>query len=50
MDKPDKKVSDVGDGLCLYKRPDGTVYIGPSEKQEPENELDDIFGQEPNAY
>jgi len=45
--KSDKKVSELGNGMCLYKRPDGTVYLAPegSDKQGKDPVLD-VFSVE----
>ena len=43
----DKKISELGNGLCLYKRPDGTVYMAaPDEKKKAadRDEVTSIFG------
>lgn len=48
----DKKVSELGSGMCLYKRPDGTVYIAPegSDKEAEKDPVTKIFEDENEDY
>ncbi len=42
MKKPAKKLKDLGNGMAIFKRPDGTVFID-ADKKPTQVDVDEVF-------